>query len=126
MRGALLIGAMCAAVLAIAAPGFARTNTTNQPAIFTVKVMLTDRSIALSPNHSARGSTVTFILTNRGRKVHTFAIGAAKAGYSQGFTRTLKPNQQLTIVMYLDFRGVLKYYNRTGKALVATGSFRIT
>ncbi|MGH2935752.1 MAG: hypothetical protein ACRDL2_14740 [Gaiellaceae bacterium] len=122
----MLTAAACAAFLVGVTPGFARSRTTNEPAIFTVKVTITDHSIVLSQRHAARGSTVTFILTNRGRKVHTFAIGAAKAGYSQGFARTLKPNQQLRIVMYLDVRAVLKYYNRTGKKPIATGSFRIT
>jgi hypothetical protein len=126
MRRGLLTVAACAAALVAVTPGLARSRTTNEPAIFTVKVTITDHSIVLSPRHGARGSTVTFILTNRGRKVHTFGIGTAKAGYSQGFARTLKPNQQLRIVMYLDVRGVLKYYNRTGKTPVAVGSFRIT
>lgn len=126
MRRALFLAAACTVSLVAVTSGSARSRTTNEPAIFTVKVTLTDRSIMLSPSHAARGSTVTFILTNRGRKVHTFGIGTAKAGYSQGFTRTVRPNQQLRIVMYLDVRGVLKYYNRTGKTPVAVGSFRIT
>jgi len=126
MKRGLLFGAACAVSLALVAPGFARSRTTNEPAIFTVRVMLTDKSIALTPDHGARGSTVTFVLTNRGRKTHTFVLGKAKAGYSQGFVRTLKPNQQFTIVMYLDLRGVLKYTNRTGLKAVAVGSFRIT
>jgi len=129
MRRALLLGAVCAVSLAIVAPALARPQTTNEPAIFTVKVTLTDTSIRLSPNHGARGSTVTFVLTNRGRRTHTFTIGDAKRGpgfVQQGFVRTLRPNQQLTIVMYLDLRGVLRYTNRAGSKPVAVGAFRIT
>lgn len=129
MRRVLLLGAVCAASLAFVAPALARSQTTNEPAIFTVKVMLTDTSIRLTPNHGARGSTVTFVLTNRGRRTHTFTIGDARRGpgfAQQGFARTLKPNQQLTIVMYLDLRGVLRYANRVGTKPVAVGAFRIT
>jgi hypothetical protein len=129
MRRALLLAAACAASLVIAAPGSGRSRTTNAPAIFSVKVTLTDTSIALRPNRAARGSTVTFILTNRGRKTHTFLIGDVKRGVGytqQGFARTLKPNQQFTIVMYLDLRGTLTYFNRTGTKPVARGSFRVT
>jgi hypothetical protein len=129
MRGRLLLGtsvaALCAS-LAGAAPGLA---TTNAPAIFTVKVTLTDRKIAMSPNHAARGSTVTFILTNRGKKRHTFVFGSAKPRVgSQGFARTLGPNQQSTVVMYLDFRGLLKYTLRPPKSAtsIARGAFRVT
>jgi hypothetical protein len=127
MRAALLMAAACVVCLSVVGSGAARPGTTNQPAIFTVKVTLTDTSMVLRPNHAARGSTVTFILTNRGRKTHTFVIGDVKRGpgYGQGFARTLRPNQQFTIVMYLDYRGVLKYFNRSGTTTTARGAFRV-
>jgi hypothetical protein len=131
MKGRLA-GAFGAALfisLAIAAPVLARTHTTNAPAIFTVKVTLTDRKVAMTPNHAARGSTVTFILTNRGKKKHTFVFGSAKPQVgTQGFRRTLKPSGQSTVVMYLDFRGLLKYTLGVpkSKTSVARGSFRVS
>jgi hypothetical protein len=131
MKGRLLVGG-CAALcvsLAVAAPVLARTRTTNAPAIFTVKVTLTDRNASMFPNHAARGSTVTFILTNRGKKRHTFVFGSAKPRVgTQGFARTLAPNGQSTVVMYLDFRGVLKYVLGVPKSTtaVARGAFRVT
>lgn len=132
MRGRLLVCACGAALctsLASSAPALARTRTTNMPAIFTVKVTLTDRSIAMTPNHAVRGSTVTFILVNRGKKRHTFVFGAGKRRIgSQGFTRTLAPNGQSTVVMYLDFRGVLKCELGVprSRTSIARGSFRVT
>ena len=120
--------APCAS-LASAAPIHARPSTTNAPAIFTVKVTLTDRKITMFPNHAARGSTVTFILTNRGKKKHTFVFGGAKRRVgTQGFVRTLAPNGQSTVVMYLDFRGPLEYVLRVPKSTtsVARGAFRVT
>ena len=131
MKGRLLAGG-CAALcisLAIAAPVLARSRTTNAPAIFTVKVTLTDRKATMTPDYAARGSTVTFILTNRGKKRHTFIFGGAKRRVgTQGFTRTLAPNGQSTVVMYLDFRGVLKYVLGVPKSatIVAQGAFRVT
>jgi hypothetical protein len=130
MKGRLLV-AGCAAVcvsLAVAAPVLARSRTTNAPAIFTVKVTLTDRNASMFPNHAARGSTVTFILTNRGKKRHTFVFGGVQRVGTQGFARTLAPNGQSTVVMYLDFRGVLKYVLRVPKSTttVAHGAFRVT
>jgi hypothetical protein len=114
--------------LVIAAPGFARPQTTNSPAIFTAKVTLTDTSVAMRPNHAARGSYVTFIITNRGRKKHTFVFGDVKRGpgHTTGFARTLTPNKQLTVVLYLDYRGLLRYVLRTPSGTnIAKGTFRI-
>jgi hypothetical protein len=128
MRRYLLAVAACAASLTIAAPGFARSRTTNQPAIFTIKVTITDAKIAMSPNHAARGSTVTFILTNRGKKTHTFVLGdpVRGPGHGQGFAHKLGPNQQFTLVMYLDYRGVLKYRTISpGGTIAATGAFKV-
>lgn len=132
MKGRLLLGT-CAALLCIvlgsAAPVLARPTTTNAPAIFTVKVTLTDRGIAVTPNHAARGSTVTFILTNRGRKRHIFVLGSAtpKVG-TQGFARTLGPSQQSRVVIFLNFRGTIKYSLGVPKSTttIARGGFRVT
>jgi hypothetical protein len=126
-RGALALFA-CAAALAAAGSAAGAPQTTNMPAIFTVKVTISDRGIAMTPNHAARGSTVTFILTNRGKKTHTFQIGDVQRGpgFGQGFRQTLKPNGQYTKVMYLDYRGAMKFVLRTGTVVAAKGSFKIT
>jgi hypothetical protein len=117
---------LCATVAALAAAGSA-SGTTNVPAIFTVKVTIKDASIAMIPNHAVRGSTITFVLINRGKKTHTFVIGDPKrgAGHGQGFKQTLKPNQQFTKVMFLDYRGVMPFTTQVGTKVLARGSFRI-
>lgn len=130
MKGRVLLATCVAAlgaVLVSAAPVLARPSTTNAPAIFTVKVTLTDHKVSMSPKHAARGSTVTFILTNRGTKKHRFVFGQANRIGSQGFARTLAPNGQSTVVMYLNFRGLLKYtlWVPKLKASVARGAFRV-
>ena len=117
---------ICAAAAALTVAGSA-SGTTNVPAIFTVKVTIKDKAIQMTPNHAVRGSTITFILTNRGSKTHTFVIGDPKRGigHGQGFKQTLKPNQQFTKVMFLDYRGVMKFSTRAGNTVIATGSFKI-
>ena len=129
MRGAFFLLVSSVVSLVIVASGFARPGTTNSPAIFTAKVTLTDSSIAMHPNHAARGSYVSFIITNRGRKKHTFVFGDVKRGlgHTTGFARTLAPNKQLTVVLYLDYRGVLRYLLRAPSGTsIAKGVFRIT
>jgi hypothetical protein len=128
MRTVLLAISACTVALLVAAPVQSAPRTTNQPAIFTVKVTITDRAIVMHPNHAARGSMVTFIMTNRGKKAHTFVIGDVKrgAGYGQGFQQALRPDQQFTKVMYLDYRGSMKILLRSGKIVTAHGVFRIT
>jgi hypothetical protein len=133
MKGRLLLGTCVVALCALAAgagPVFARPTTTNAPAIFTVKVTLTDHRISMTPTHAARGSTVTFILTNRGKKRYRFVFGDATRHIgTQGFARTLAPHGgQSTVVMFLNFRGILKYQLGLPKSTrsVARGSFRVT
>ncbi|HET8529496.1 MAG TPA: hypothetical protein VFL60_11325 [Gaiellaceae bacterium] len=128
MKRAAVIGCVCAAALAAAGSAVGGSRTTNAPAIFTVKVTIRDKAISMTPNHAVRGSTVTFILTNRGKKTHTFVIGDVKRGegFGQGFKQTLRPNQQYTKVMFLDYRGVMRFSIRAGKVVSARGSFRIT
>jgi hypothetical protein len=129
MKCAFAVLASFSVFLVIAASGFAHSGTTNSPAIFTAKVTITDTSIAMHPNHAARGSYVSFIVTNRGRKKQTFVFGDAKRGpgHTTGFARTLAPNKQLTVVLYLDYRGVVRYSLRTpnGTKITAKGVFRI-
>jgi hypothetical protein len=123
----LLLAALVGA-LAVAGPAASAPRTTNAPAIFTVKVTISEARIAMTPTHAARGSTVTFILTNRGKKTRTFVIGDVKrgAGYGQGFAQTLRPNQQFTKVMFLDYRGTMPFSLRAGTTVTARGVFKIS
>jgi hypothetical protein len=128
MKGAFVMLVSCAVCVVAVASAFARSDTTNSPAIFTAKVTLTDTSITMHPNHAARGSYVSFIITNRGRKKHTFVFGDVKRGpgHTTGFARTLAPNKQLTVVLYLDYRGVLRYVLRAPSGTnIAKGVFKI-
>jgi hypothetical protein len=124
MKRLLLAGSAAAAALTLAGSVGA---TTNVPAIFTVKVNIYDSKLTLSPNHAVRGSTITFVLINRGKKTHTFQIGDVKrgTGFGQGFRQTLKPNQQFQKVMFLDYRGKMPFTTRVGTRVIARGAFTI-
>lgn len=127
MTRTVLAAAALAVALGTAGSASGRPDTTNAPAIFTSKVTIRDAGMSVTPNHAVRGSTVTFILTNRGRKAHTFVIGSAGgAGKGHlGFKQLLKPSQQFTKVMFLDYRGIMPFALRTGTRTVAHGSFII-
>ena len=100
-----------AASLAIAAPATAGPKTTNAPAMEFIKVVITDDAIVMRPTTAQRGTTALFIVSNRGAKPHTLLLGDVKRGVGKkiGFARTLGPNEQQTIVMFLDYRGALPY-----------------
>ena len=130
MRVTKLVGAVTAATavsLVVAAPGSTRPQTTNAPAILTIKVTITDRSVTVKPNSAARGTNCIFVLTNRGNKVQRWVLGSVKRGKGKkiGFASTLKPDQQKTIVMFLDYRGSLPYTSSSAGTRTVKGSFRI-
>ena len=129
MRRRTLIPAVFLAALAFAAPGFAHTDTTNAPAFLIVKVTITDTSVTVRPNAAPRGTNATFILTNRGKTTKKWVLGNATrgAGKKIGFASVLAPDQQKSIVMFLDYRGPLPYSasQLSGAKTVLKGSFRI-
>jgi hypothetical protein len=113
MRTRTLLVAASALSLAVAAPALSRPQTTNPGAFETVKVVITDSSISVKPKFSGRGVTGIFVITNRGKKAHKWVIGDTTRGPGKniGFARMLKPEQQQTIVLFLNYRGVLPYYS---------------
>ncbi len=128
MRGRLLVATGSATALAIASPGFGRPQTTNPGTYETVKVTLTEVSTTVRPNVSTRGVTAVFVITNRGKKTHTWVIGDTTRGPGKtiGFARTLRPGQQKTVVLFLDFRGRLPYFSPGAAQKAAMrGSFKI-
>ncbi|MDX6485985.1 MAG: hypothetical protein QOF43_1138 [Gaiellaceae bacterium] len=111
MRRRRLLVAATVLPLVLVASASALPRTTNAPAILTVKVTITDTSITVRPSQAARGTNASFILTNRGTKTKKWILGDATRGVGKkiGFASTLNPNQQKTIVMFLDYRGLLPY-----------------
>lgn len=79
--------------------------------MITIKIMISDAAIRLSPKSAPRGDMGRFILTNTGKKRHTFALGDLRhqTGRQTGFTKSLGPGQQSILLLYLDYRGTLPY-----------------
>ena len=128
MRSRRLIAIAFLTALVVAAPGFAGHRTTNAPAILIVKVTITDKSITVRPNAAPRGTSATFVLTNRGTKTQKWVLGttARGAGKTIGFASLLAPNQQKNVVMFLDYRGLLPYSaSQPATGRVLKGSFKI-
>ena len=122
-----LLAAGSVLALAIAGPSFARPETTNPGTYETVKVTLSEKATTLRPNYSARGVTAVFIITNRGTKTHTWIMGDTERGPGKtiGFSRTLKPGQQKTVVLFLDYRGRLPYFTPVAALKTLKGTFLI-
>ena len=130
-KGALALVAVSAAALVPAAQSPAKPTTTAPPEVITVRVTLTDSRFGVTPKSAPRGDLGRFILVNRGKKKHTFALGHTKhgTGSQTGFTRTLTPGQQVVLIFFLDYRGQLQYRgtlpHERGKAAMQ-GIFKIT
>jgi hypothetical protein len=94
-----------------AARSATRPETTAPPQVITIKIMISDTAIRLSPRSAPRGDMGRFILVNTGKKRHTFSLGHEKrqTGTQTGFTKTLGPGQQSILILYLDYRGTLPY-----------------
>jgi hypothetical protein len=105
------VAAVSAVALVPAAQGVAQPQTTAPPEVITVRVNMTDTAFGVSPKTVPRGDIARFILVNRGKKAHTFALGHTKhaSGTQTGFTRTLTPGQQAVLILFMDYRGALPY-----------------
>jgi hypothetical protein len=128
MRTRTLVAIASLASLAVAAPAFARTDTTNAPAFLTIKVTITDTGVTVKPNAALRGSNAIFTITNRGKKTQKWILGNETRGVGKksGFAAVLAPDQQKNVVMYLDYRGLLPYSTTTpGGKKEVHGNFKI-
>lgn len=140
-RGLLGIGATVALALVTAAlthtgashaaQSATQPQTTAPPQVITIKIMISDTAIRMTPKSAPRGVMGRFILVNTGKKRHTFALGHERrqTGTQTGFTRSLGPGQQAILLLYLDYRGTVSYLgtlpaDRSKPAM--KGSFRIT
>lgn len=122
---------VAAVALAPAAQSLSRPSTTAPPEVISVKITMTDTAFHVTPKSAPRGDIGRFILVNRGKKSHTFALGHLQhgTGTQTGFTRTMKPGQQAVLILFLDYRGLLPYRGTLphDRALAAMkGTFRIT
>lgn len=104
---------------------------TTAPDVFVdITVKLTDSRISVNPHGANRGDEARFIIRNTGTKPHAFTLGSTQRGLGvqTGFSRTLKPREQKILLLFLNYRGELKYYSKLKHDLGKpgmTGIFRI-
>lgn len=115
--------AVVAASLVSVGPGQARPDTTNPAATIPIKMTVTDRTIRMSPSSAPRGVAGLFIVLNRGKKIHTIVLRDVGAGKRPTFTATVRPDQQKTFVMFLDYRGIVHVHSPDG---TLQGTFKVT
>ena len=76
----------------------------------TVRVVVTDKGVTLSPTHVRRGSTAIFLLSNLTKTARVLAVGDASLTHrtkGTGFAVKLARNGQKRVLLYLTYRGPL-------------------
>jgi hypothetical protein len=113
MNRRLLLALPLAAVLLVPAARAAQQHsaTTAPPPVVDIRVKISDAGISFSPKRAVRGAFARFVLLNTGRKAHALMLGATKrgAGVQTGFHKTVKPNEQTVLLLFLDYRGKVPY-----------------
>jgi hypothetical protein len=109
MRTFAILLAACAALLCLVPDGDARPQTTNPGGYMTIRVVVTDKAVTLSPTHVRRGSTAIFLLSNLTKTSRVLAVGDASLTHRRGtgFAVKLARNAQKRVLLYLTSRGPL-------------------
>lgn len=128
MRSLALVFTVSLAVLGLAADGLARSQTTNPGGYFTVRVVVTDKTVTLKPNHARRGQIGVFLVTNRAKAQRVFSLGDVTLTRHRGtgFAIKLARNQQKRVLLTLDYRGPLPAAVGTVAKTKVVGAFIVT
>lgn len=115
-------------VLGLAADGLARSQTTNPGGYFTVRVVVTDKGVTISPNHARRGQIGVFLVTNRAKALRVFSLGDVTLTRHRGtgFAIKIARNQQKRVLLTLDYRGPLPAAVGTVAKTKVVGAFVVT
>jgi hypothetical protein len=110
LRSFALLLAASAALLGPVASGSASPETTQPGGYLTVRVVVTDKGVTLSPTHVRRGTTAIFLLSNLAKTSRVLAVGDAsltRRTRGTGFAVKLTRNAQKRVLLYLTYRGPL-------------------
>jgi hypothetical protein len=110
VRSLALLLATSAALLVLVATASARPGTTQPGGYLTVRVLITDKGVTLSPTRVRRGSTAIFLLSNLSKTARVLAVGDASLSHrtkGTGFAVKLARNAQKRVLLYLTYRGPL-------------------
>jgi hypothetical protein len=110
LRSFTLLLAASAAFLGLVTSASAGPETTQPGGYLTVRVVVTDKAVTLSPTHVRRGSTAIFLLSNLTKTSRVLAVGDAsltRRTRGTGFAVKLAQNGQKRVLLYLTYRGPL-------------------
>jgi hypothetical protein len=99
--------------LGLVASAEARPLTTAPQYVLAVHVTITDTSIVLDHHSAPRGVEARFVIKNTGARAHNFTLKGrtSPTGVRQAFSRTLKPQQRVTVPVFLDVRARIPYFD---------------
>jgi hypothetical protein len=105
----VLLLALTVASLGLVQDASARPETTQPGVYVTVRVVVTNKSVTLSPTHLRRGATAIFLLSNLTKTPRVLAVGDATLTQRRGtgFAVKLARNGQKRELLYLTYRGPL-------------------
>jgi hypothetical protein len=105
----VLLLALTVASLGLVQDASARPETTQPGVYVTVRVVVTNKSVTLSPTHLRRGATAIFLLSNLTKTSRVLAVGDATLTQRRGtgFAVKLARNGQKRELLYLTYRGPL-------------------
>jgi hypothetical protein len=109
LRSFALLLVACVASLSLATVGSARPQTTNPGGYFTVRVVVSNNAVTISPNHARRGQIGIFLVSNHATTSRVFTLGDVSLTHHRGtgFAVKLARNQQKRVLLTLDYRGPL-------------------
>ncbi len=124
---ALLLAASLAA-LSLTANGSARPQTTNPGGYFTIRVVVTNNAVTISPNHARRGQIGIFLVSNHATSSRVFTLGDVSLTHHRGtgFAIKLARNQQKRVLLTLDYRGPLPAAVGSTSKTKVVGAFLVT
>jgi hypothetical protein len=110
VRSLALVLVASAAFLGLVANASARPGTTQPAGYLTVRIIIRDNGVTLSPTHVRRGSTAIFLLSNLAKTPKVLTVGDAsltRRTRGTGFAVKLARNGQKRVLLYLTYRGPL-------------------
>ena len=127
MKSFAFLLAASAALFAPAADGLARPQTTNPAGYFTVRVVVSNKSVTIRPNHGRRGQVAVFLVTNHATIPRVFTLGNVTLTKRRGtgFALKLAANQQKRVLVTLDYRGPLRAAVGTATKTRVVGAFTV-
>jgi hypothetical protein len=124
-RAISLVLAASFAFLVLTPVGSTRPQTTNPGGYQTIRIVITNKGLTISPNHARRGQIGIFLVANHSSGARVFSLGDVSLTHHRGsgFVMKLAKGQQKRVLLTLEYRGPLPAgVGLTGKTKVV-GTF---